>query len=331
MSEIQGALHTKRDEAGFTIVELLVSMVVLLVVSGIVIGGTIDLTRLGTTLTNRSDMHSGVRNATALLQQEVGQAGRASLPAPVKLVADVGTGHAKINVSSTDGMFEGEQLLVGTGSDLLTGKLLEETVTVTEIDHDADVITIKTPVTLDHKAGAPVAAMGGFSAGVVPTTPGMTNGSDGQTLKIVGDINGDGRMVYVEYTCDLAAGRLYRNEMPFDAATKPPLTVERVLLDNLLENPVNPGGTGPPPCFTYEERTFGGTTYVIGVAIMTTVRTQAKDRQTKDYQRMTKALLNVAPRNVVNVWQMASFNYINRVQPLPESVKELMKPLAPLP
>jgi prepilin-type N-terminal cleavage/methylation domain-containing protein len=329
MSEIQGALHTKKDEAGFTIVELLVSMVVLLVVSGIVIGGTIDLTRLGMTLTNRSDMHSGVRNATALLQQEVGQAGRVSLPAPVTLVADVGTGNAKINVSSTDGMFVGEQLLVGTGSDLLTGKLLEETVTVTEIDPDADVITIKTAVTLDHKAGAPVAAMGGFSAGVIPTT--MANGSGGQVLKIVGDISGDGKMVYVEYTCDLTAGRLYRNVMPFDAATKPAVTVEQVLLDNLLPNPLNPGGTVPPPCFTYDERTFSGTTYVIGVAIMTTVRTQERERQTKDFQRMTKALLNVAPRNVVNVWQMASFNYLNRVQPLPESVKELLEPLAPLP
>ena len=72
-------------EGGFTLIELLVSTAVLLVVSGIVVGSTMDMTRLGQKMTNRSDMHSGVRNATALLQQEVGQAGRVSLPAPVTL------------------------------------------------------------------------------------------------------------------------------------------------------------------------------------------------------------------------------------------------------
>jgi hypothetical protein len=151
----------------------------------------------------------------------------------------------------------------------------------------------------------------------------MANGSGGMTLKIVGDINGDGKMVYVEYTCDLVGGRLYRNVMPFDAAAKAAVTVEQILLDNLLPNPPNPDGT-VPPCFTYDQRTFSSTTYVIGVAIMTTVRTQERDRQTKDFQRMTKALLNVSPRNVVNVWQLASFNYKNRVQPLPPSVLALL-------
>ena len=78
-------LQVMKQEAGFTLVELMVSTSILLVVSGIVVGATMDLTRLSTTMTNRSDMHSGVRNATALLQQEVGQAGRISLSAPSSL------------------------------------------------------------------------------------------------------------------------------------------------------------------------------------------------------------------------------------------------------
>jgi hypothetical protein len=130
-------------------------------------------------------------------------------------------------------------------------------------------------------------------------------------------------MVYVEYTCDLANGRLLRNMMPFDAAVKPAVTVEQVLLSNLLPNPPNPGG-GVPPCFTYEESTFAGATYVIGVAIMTTVRTQARERTTNNFQVVTKALLNVSPRNVVNAWQLASLGYANRVQPLPPSVAVLL-------
>jgi hypothetical protein len=166
-----------------------------------------------------------------------------------------------------------------------------------------------------------VEVTGGFANGIIPTT--MANGSTGTVLKIVGDVNADGNMVYVEYTCDLNTGRLYRNVMPFDAGAKPALTVEQVLLTNLRANPPNPNGV-VPPCFTYQERTFAGTTYVIGVAIMTTVQSQARDRNTNDFQRVTKALLNVAPRNVVNVWQIASMNYVNRIQPLPPSVVQLL-------
>ena len=112
-------------------------------------------------------------------------------------------------------------------------------------------------------------------------------------------------MVYVEYTCDLVNGRLLRNVMPYDAPVKPAITVEQVLLDNLLPNPPNPDGA-VPPCFLYDQRTFSDTTFVIGVAVMTTVRTQERDRYTNDFQRVTKALLNVSPRNVVNVWQLAA-------------------------
>jgi prepilin-type N-terminal cleavage/methylation domain-containing protein len=299
-------------EGGFTLIELLVSMTVLLVVSGIIVGSTIDMTRLGQKMTNRSDMHAGVRNATALLQQEVGQAGRVSLPGTVTLTGGTGVGVFTVAVDNADGMFVGEHLVIGAGT-------TEETVTLTAVDAGADTITAD--FTIAHNAGERVATTGGFAAGVVPTT--MANGSTGNVLKIVGDVNGDGQMVYVEYSCDLANGRLYRNVMAFDAVAKPAVTVEQILITNLLVNPANPDGT-IPPCFIYQERTFSGTTYVIGVAIMTTVRSQDRDQNTGDFQRVTKALLNVSPRNVVNVWQNASMGVNTRVQPLPPSVVQLL-------
>ena len=162
---------------------------------------------------------------------------------------------------------------------------------------------------------------GGFAEGIVPTT--KVNGSTATKLKIVGDVNGDGTIVYVEYTCDWAAGRLYRNMMAYDAASKPALTVEQVLMENLLPNPPDPGGIARP-CFTYDQRTIYGNTYVINVAIMTTVRTDQRDKKTGQFERVTKALLNVAPRNVFNVWQVASLNYRDRIEPLPASVVALL-------
>jgi hypothetical protein len=54
------------------------------------------------------------------------------------------------------------------------------------------------------------------------------------------------------------------------------------------------------------------------------VRTPDRDPVTGLYQTETKALLNVAPRNVFNVWQLAGLGITNRVQPLPDTVKTLM-------
>src|SRR3954452_9239172 len=77
-----------RSEAGFTLAELLVATGLLLVVSSIVTQALLQITRQQQTIWNRTEMHSGVRGATELLQQEVGQAGRIAIPAPVTVSAN---------------------------------------------------------------------------------------------------------------------------------------------------------------------------------------------------------------------------------------------------
>jgi prepilin-type N-terminal cleavage/methylation domain-containing protein len=300
-----------RSPAGFTLIELLIATSVLMVVSAGVMNGVMQMSRANRTIVNRSDMHSGVRNATELLQQEVGQAGRVVLPGRVTTAAAVATGPATVTLASTAtgaataGMFPGEKLIIGTGD-------LQELVTITAINGNQVTATFANA----HAANSPINVTGGFAAGVVPTT--RANGSTGSVLKIFGDINHNGRMVYVEYRCDLNAGRLYRNSMAFDAAAKPAVTVEQILLDNIL---ANPDGTN---CFTYQQKTVLGNTYAVGVAITLTVRTQDRDRVTNAFQTETKALLNVSPRNVFNVWQMASLNETERVQPIPPATINLL-------
>jgi hypothetical protein len=44
----------------------------------------------------------------------------------------------------------------------------------------------------------------------------------------------------------------------------------------------------------------------------------------KQFQRETKALLNVSPRNVYNVWELASMGLSNRVQPMPASILAIL-------
>ena len=304
-------LHSLKRRAacgdeGFTLIELMVATLVLMIVSGAVLKGVMDMSALHNTVMNRTDLHAGVRNATQLLSQEVGQAGRISLPAAVTLTAATAIGATSATVSSATDMFVGEQLLIDAGTN-------SETVTVTAI---AGNVLTTSAMESAHLAGVPVTVTGGFAAGVVPAT--TANGSSATRLKIFGDINGNGSMVYVEYWCDIANGRLYRNALPFTAGAKPAYTVDMVLIDNIL---ANPGGT---PCFAYQTQTAGGVTYVTDVAITLTVRTQNRDANTNDFQTESKALLNVSPRNVFNVWQMAGLGNTNRVQPTPATVTALL-------
>jgi type II secretory pathway pseudopilin PulG len=303
-------------DAGFSLVELMVSMILVIVVFGGVTTALNKLSKSQRSIWNRTEMHSGVRGATELLQQEVGQAGRITLPAPIALTGSTNTIAAlapvslTVGVSSTVGLFVGEQLVIDAGDNI-------ETIQVTALDAAGSTITATFAAGLTHPVGAPVQVLGGFSSGIVPTT--MTNGSTGSVLKLYGDINADGNMVYVEYSCDTVAGNLYRNVVAWDAPSKPAVTSAQVLLANIV---ANPGGT---PCFTYQTATVGANTYVLNVAITLSVRSQMVDPVTHQFQSETKALLNVAPRNVFNTWELASIGLTNRIQPMPASVQALLQ------
>jgi Tfp pilus assembly protein PilW len=335
---------SKRDpEAGFSLAELLISTTILLIISSTVMAGLLQITKSQQTIANRTEMHSGVRSATELLQQEVGQAGRVALPGnPVTLSAAVAAGAATVGVTQTingaaaaasvAGIFVGEQLAIDSGDNSTVP--VEETVTVSAVSTAGNTITATFKNA--HAAGAAINVLGGFATGIVPPSPSYTNGtytgtytngSTGTVLKLYGDINGDGSMVYVEYTCDttVVPGNLYRNVMAFDAASKPSLTnrSDLILLGNIR---TNPGGTA---CFTYLPNPppiVGANTYVLDVAITLTVQTQLKDPITNQFQTETKALLNVSPRNVFNVWQLASAGgiLVNRVQPIPPKTALLL-------
>ncbi len=58
-----------RSDAGFSLLEMLVAVAVMLVVAGIVTGALLQMTTQQQTIWNRTEMHGGVRGATELLQQ----------------------------------------------------------------------------------------------------------------------------------------------------------------------------------------------------------------------------------------------------------------------
>jgi prepilin-type N-terminal cleavage/methylation domain-containing protein len=333
-----------RSQAGFSLPELLIAVTILLIISSAVTSGLLQMTNSQRTIWNRTQLHAGVRSATELLQQEVGQSGRVALPGTVTISADVamGANTATLTVVAVPAVtdlrkiiFPGERLIIQPGGNEETVEVSNVTATEITISRSVDArdTTIQLFFVNAHPAGAVVTVLGGFATGIVP--PGFLNGSTATTLKLYGDINGDGNMVYIEYTCDPApappalpavvppgTGNLYRNVIPFDQTTaKLAATTSQVLLSNIQ---ANPGGTA---CFTYmpnPQPIVGADTFVLDVAITLTVQTQTIDPITKQFQLETKALLNVSPRNVFNVWQLASAGVANRVQPMPPTVTNLL-------
>src|SRR5258707_15132415 len=72
---------THKEQTGFTLLETMVSLAVLLAVSAIVMGGMNQMMKTQGTVANRTEMHTSVRDATEVLEQEIGPAGKGSLPA----------------------------------------------------------------------------------------------------------------------------------------------------------------------------------------------------------------------------------------------------------
>jgi len=58
----------RKKQAGFTLMETLISLVILLGVSAIVMSGLVQMMWTQGTITNRTEMHTSVRSATELLQ-----------------------------------------------------------------------------------------------------------------------------------------------------------------------------------------------------------------------------------------------------------------------
>ena len=319
---------TRKNEFGFSLLETMVSLVVLFAVGGIVMSGMGQLLKTQSSVANRTEMHSSVRSATELLQQEIGQAGRISLGANTALVtlnaAVAGAGAASAftltaNAGPAPLVYAGEALVVDIGPN-------QETVTLTAGNNATGTANFQ----FAHAAGAPVSALGAFAQGIVPPAAAPTNypnGSTGTVLKLYGDINGDGNMVYVEYTCAQGTqanpGFLYRNQMAITAGAKPAVDNTMILLSNVLVNP-NDVNNNVVPCFAYQVQALGASFCVTDVSVTLTVQTQNKDQQTQVFQPETKALLNVAPRNVVEVFDTASLVDSTRAQAMPPTVTALL-------
>src|SRR5690349_169624 len=109
--------HSARgsSEAGFSLVEALIAVSVLLLLFSAATNGLNQSVIFSKVVGNRTEMHGSVRGATELMQQEIGQAGRIALPQAITTTGTVLKGAGTINVDTTTGLFVGARVIVGTG------------------------------------------------------------------------------------------------------------------------------------------------------------------------------------------------------------------------
>src|SRR6266536_2630473 len=181
---------------GFSLIESLVSMVVMLFLMGAVFHVLGKYQRSYQSEQVTTDMRQGARSAMELLSQEVGQAGYLGF-ATTSLSADA-TGSTigqAVPLASTANIFIGETLMVDAG-------VAQELVNVTNLTGT----TVSGVFRNTHLQNAPVNAVGVFSQGVLPPPSSTAN-----VLQLFGDVNANGTLRYVEYRYDSAAGTLSRS------------------------------------------------------------------------------------------------------------------------
>jgi prepilin-type N-terminal cleavage/methylation domain-containing protein len=310
----------RKRQSGFTLIETMAALAIFVAVSAIVVSGMVQMIKTQGTVANRTELHTSVRSATELLQQEIGQAGRISFPTalpPVTITSPIVVATPPLNVPQTVTVTSTANMYVNMLLDVDTGANFE-VVTVTSVTPGMPG-SIAAVFNKSHNpvpfTAIPVTVSGAFGTGIVPpkalqpcATTGYTGylgpgtGSDCNTLKLYGDINGDGNIVYVEYSCvvdptGIVPGYLYRNEVANAivlGTTKPVVNASMYLLNNVEPNP---DGSG---CFSYQVQNASvngvPTPFVTDVALTITVQTQLLDPQTHQYPKETKALLNITPR-----------------------------------
>ncbi|MBV8206013.1 MAG: hypothetical protein JO041_04410 [Acidobacteria bacterium] len=281
--------------AGFSLIELLMAITVLIIVAGAAFGLLAKMQQSHGSTTARGEMHAGVRSATELLIQEIGQAGAVSFPASTLSAVVTGSSTAQtVAVSSNSYMFVGENVLVDAGSS-------KEIVALTAVGSG----TISGVFTMNHASAAVVAPVGVFAQGILSS-------SNSTQLRMIGDINNDGTLVLVEYDC--VPPTLTRSITPITNSTK---NTPDTLLDNLV---ANPGGTA---CFTYQPTVASaGFNFIPGVGLTLSTQTTVLDPVTGTNSTMTKSFLNLAPRNVLAGVTLAGNGNTDHIQPAPASLPQ---------
>ncbi len=316
--------------AGFSLLELLVSLAVFLVISGAVMSGMFSFQKGHRSQEIRVALEERTRAAVELMSQEIGQAGLPGsrvdtdgLQVPLTTLSAAITSPSTTNsmavTPDAGGIVPGEILTVDNGLGV------QETVQVTGIA--GTTISINGTFQNAHAVGAAIWALGTYPGGVLyPSTLANwaypTNPS--QNLYMFGDLNSVGNSaILAKYACPTSSGGAFTRQR-FDVVSGAALDASPVtLVDNVtycnFTYTCAPPGLGPMDCSstspavqpaTFTPQPTNNTTagyvanpasymMVVGVGFSITAQSQTKDPVTNQIVTVSKTFLNIQPRNVL--------------------------------
>ncbi len=344
----------RHRERGFSLLELMVSLAILLVISSAAFLALNQNQKVFVTNSTSGTMYATVRSAAELIAQEIGQAGTlcgiastSSGPACVNAYLSGVSSATSITISSNQSfyLYPGEKLTIDPNS---INREVVQISTVSCYLCTTAAVGLQTALKKTHSSGtppsaAPVTAQGVIWNGVVvpsvdpntflryPTASPTEIVSN--KLGLLGDINGDGTLMYVEYTCDFNSSQLTRSisTVSVTSASFTKSTQNDVLVDNLQFIAPSAYTNSFKYCFSFPLPTSVDVTnpndssvktYPITpqVSLLISVQSPNVDPQTGHQLKFTKSFLNLSPRNSVAALDDGSNNVWETLQELPPSV-----------
>ena len=338
----------RKRAAGFSLLELLISLVVFLVISGAVMSGMFSFQKGHRSQEIRVALEERMRATVELMSQEIGQAG---LPAsgvdqdgmaiPLATLTTYSpntpsNGYSTITVTPSGsgittlaGVIPGEMLTVDSSTP-------QERVQVYSVSGNTVVFTgtFANSHTLNTAA---IWAPGTYPGGILyPTPAGTANGwpyptNYSSTLYMFGDLNAVGySAVLAKYACPATYPGAFTRQR-FDVLSGAALDAGVTLVDNVTycsfkyicaspgSSPMDCASTTPQPNPVLIP--LGGVQQpylmVVGVGFSITAQSQTKDPTTGQIVTLSKTFLNIQPRNIVAANHEQTFATPDQLEVLP--------------
>ena len=204
-------IHKKQD-AGFSLLELLISVLILLPI----MGAAVNLFSVGAkqhaTEQNSIEANQEARAGLEMMTMEIAQAGshgdhETTTSAGIAASSSV----QPVAVVSSAGFNIGDYVDVDTGAN-------HEVVRITAVTQGNLTGVFRTA----HASGIPIRlfALPYLTGMICPAGLGASSSADVTTLRFFGDISGDGNLSYIEYVYDSNNAQITRSMTPITQATK---------------------------------------------------------------------------------------------------------------
>ncbi|MDM7997293.1 MAG: type II secretion system protein [Acidobacteriota bacterium] len=285
-------------EHGFTMTELLISIVILIPIMGAAVSLFSTGAEQQASEQNSIDANQEARSALQMMSTEIAQAGSHGDVSTVTTGSVSASSSAQaLSVASTAGLTVGDWVDVDYGAD-------HEMVQITAIGNNSISGVFRT----GHTSGKPVRLFAmPFTSGVIPPA-GMaaSTSSAVTTLRFFGDINSDATLQYVEYNYDSANNQITRSITPVTQSNK---NAALPLIRNLKPNSVQ---------FRLNTDAHGIVTSVnLAFTVQGTWKTAGQVQET---ELSTKVLIPSAVASSALLYEVRRYGGIDRFPPTPAQV-----------